>query len=109
MKNQVMFITLNTAFKSIKKIKKEEDKIKSFKFIIEKATSMLKLVNSRISKMESKTEKKLKRERDKIKLNQRIFKELNLEENKIIISKYLKDEYELFLKEFNELKSLLES
>jgi len=105
MKNKILLMSLNSAFKNIDKIDKVENKITSYKYILKKATSMLNLVNSRLENMTVKTEKKLKKEKDKIKLNEKINK--YFEKNKEFVLEHLKNEYELFVKEFKRLKDNL--
>jgi len=105
MKNKVLLITLTKSFKSLDKIKKESDKIIAFKFVLDKATSMLKMVNARIENIANKTDKKLKKEQDKIKLNEKI--KLFMDKNINLIEKHLSAEHSKFQNEFDKLKQIL--
>lgn len=107
MRDMVLFITLNQAFKSVNNFKTEAEKIRAFDFILQKANSMLKLVNTRLEAMESKTEKKLKREKDKIKLNEKISIEVEKNRNILISSEITKPLVEEFEKQYLILKELL--
>ena len=105
MKNLIMFRALDSALKSISKVKLEKDKVHGYKFILDRATSMLKLVNYRLENMKSKTDKKLKKEKDKIKLNEKI--NSHIEKENELVEKFLKEEYLLFKNEFDKMKKLL--
>lgn len=106
MKNKILLLSLNKAFKSLDKINNLNDKVVSFKYVLNKSTSMLKFVNARLENMVNKTEKKIKREKDKIKLNEKIHKFMNNNIN--FVNEHLKEEFEIFQNEFRKLKINLE-
>lgn len=107
MRDMVLFITLNQAFKSVNNFKTEAEKVRAFEFILQKANSMLKLVNTRLEGIESKTEKKIKKEKDKIKLNEKIAVEVEKNRNILILSESTRLLVEEFEKQYSKLKELL--
>lgn len=107
MRDMVLFITLNQAFKSVNNFKTEAEKVRAFEFILQKANSMLKLVNTRLEGIESKTEKKIKKEKDKIKLNEKIAVEVEKNRNILILSENTRLLVEEFEKQYSKLKELL--
>ena len=106
-KNKILLVTLTKSLKSLDKFPEDriDQKVSAYTQILLKATEMLTLVNARIEGMDSKTEKKLKRERDKITLNEKIYKYMS--ENREFVDQNIKDKFDIFESKFLKLKDLL--
>lgn len=87
MKEKVLLVMVDKAFKSVNNFKTEKEIIRAYDFILGKANEMLTLAIINLNLNEKITEKKIKKEKEKLELNSKIAKEL--EKNKEIL---LKDE-----------------
>lgn len=104
MTQQVLLIMLEKAFHSVHNFEKDEDIVKAFKFILDKAVSVLRVTNAQLSEIENLSPKQLKKEKNKLKLNKKIKKEVDSKidvlnqnlETKVLVAEYIK-EYTIYL------------
>jgi len=105
LKKDVLFLTLSRALKEVSKFKDLKEKERAIKYILDKANSMLFMVNSRLENIQNLTDKKKKKELDKLKLNQKIL--AFIEKNKEFVEGCLKKESDIFKQRLTKLEEFI--
>jgi hypothetical protein len=107
MKEKVLLLTLNQAFKSVNNFKTDKEKINAFDFILGKSNELLTLAIIKLN-LGGITDKKIKKEKDKLSLNlkieQEVLKNKEILDHDEIVSKKMKQ----FLESIGIYKKLLQ-